>query len=128
MRNAIAEGVASGAISAEDSAAAVKFLGNRNTLSVNQYFQAQAGGRPDLVGSDGYEATSRVFAAVGLGNFQASIVTAQAFDSQFWTHFDQHFNLTEISMREELPNLIANPANRMKVEAIIEETQKLSAS
>jgi hypothetical protein len=30
-------------------------------------------------------------------------------------------------MREELPNLIANPANRKKVEAIIEETQKLSA-
>jgi len=53
-------------------------------------------------------------------------LTAEGFDSQFWTHFDQQFKLTEVSMREELPNLIANPANRMKVEAIIEETQKLT--
>lgn len=127
FRNVIAEGVAKGAIAAEDSAAAIKFLGNRNNLAVNQYFQARAGARPDLVGTEGFEATGRVLAAVGLGDFEASRLTAEAFDSQFWTHFDGHFDLTEISMREELPNLIANPANRMKVEAIIEETQKLAA-
>ena len=39
LRNAIADGVASGAISAEDSAATIKFLsGNRNSLEVNKYF------------------------------------------------------------------------------------------
>ena len=128
LRNAIADGVASGAISHEDSAAAIKFLGSsRNTLAVNQFYQAQAGRRPDLAGTEGFEATERVFNAIGLGDFQASNLTAEGFDSQFWTHFDQRFNLTEISMREELPNLIANPANRMKVEAIIEETHKLDA-
>lgn len=127
LRNAIADGVSSGSISSEDSAAAIKFLGNRNTLSVNQFFLAQAGRRPDLVGTEGYEATARVFSAIGMDRFEASTLTAEGLDSQFWNHFDQQFNLTEISMREELPNLIANPANRMKVEAIIEETQKLDA-
>jgi hypothetical protein len=38
LRNTIESGVASGAISAEDSAAAIKFLGKNNNLAVNQYF------------------------------------------------------------------------------------------
>jgi len=43
--------------------------------------------------------------AIGI-EFKPSILTTENFDSQFWNAFDGCFGLTEVSMREELPNLI----------------------
>jgi len=57
-----------------------------------------------------------------------SKVTAEPFESQFWSTFDQQFSLTEIDMREKLPLFIADPSNRSQVEALMEEkTQQLTA-
>jgi len=128
LRNAIENGVSAGSVAAGDAAAAIKFLGAKNQLSVSQYVQGLAGARPDLAQSEGFQAAQRVFAAIGLGDFQPDKTTAEIFDHQFWTEFDSQFELTELSMREDLPNLIANPTNRMKVEALMEEShQQLQA-
>jgi len=124
LRNAIENGVSAGSVAAGDAAATIKFLGAKNQLSVGQYVHALAGVRPDLAQSEGFQAAQRVFSAIGLGDFQPDKNTAEIFDHQFWTQFDSQFELTELSMREDLPNLIANPVNRMKVEALMEESHQ----
>lgn len=63
--------------------------------------------------------------------------TAENYESQFWNNFDGVYNLTEVTMREEIPYFITDTSNRMKVEAIMEgraqesveaeETQQLGA-
>jgi len=124
LRVAIQRAVEAGAVSDADEAAAIKFLGSRNSLSVAQFLQAREGLRPDVVGTDGYEATARVFEAIG-ADFPSNKTTARMYDDQFWFNFDQKYELTEIGMREELPGLISDPQNRMRVEAILDETQQV---
>lgn len=41
--------------------------------------------------------------------------------------FDSINNLTESSMRKELPNFITDPANRSKVQAMLESNDAASA-
>jgi hypothetical protein len=125
LRVAIQQGVDAGAISAEDEAACIKFLGtSKNTLSVNQYLAAREGLRPDIAGTDGFNATTRVFESIG-ADFAANKNTAREYDSQFWHNFDQKYELTEIGMREDLPGLVSDPQNRLRVEAILDETQQV---
>jgi len=124
LRVAIQRAVDAGAVSSADEAATIKFLGSKNSLSVAQYLQAREGLRPDVFGTEGYEATARVLEAIG-ANFPSNKNTAREYDNQFWFNFDQRYELTEIGMREELPGLISDPQNRMRVEAILDETQQV---
>jgi len=80
--------------------------------------------RPDIFGTEGYEATNRVLEAIG-ADFSVNKKTAREYDSQFWFNFDQKYELTEIGMREELPGLVSDPQNRLRVEAILDETKQV---
>ena len=46
--------------------------------------------------------------------------TAMPLEDQFWQQFDGFFQLTETSMRKELPNFISDPSNLAKVQALID--------
>lgn len=125
LRRAITAAVDAGAISVADEAAAIKFMGTtKNSLSIAQFLQAREGLRPDIFGTEGYEATNRVLEAIG-ADFSVNKKTAREYDSQFWFNFDQKYELTEIGMREELPGLVSDPQNRLRVEAILDETKQV---
>ena len=136
LKAKISNAVETGKITAEDMATAVKFLGGNKNLSVTQFGMAKNGLRPDLATEEAFLTTDKVMTAVGMNKIPADLKTAEPFETQFWNNFDGQFNLTEISMREELPYFITDPSNRMKVEAIMEgradaleaeETKQLSA-
>ena len=101
------------------------------------YVLAKQGLRPDIAGSDDFAATDRVMEALGLNEISLDKTTAEDYESQFWSNFDGVYNLTEVTMREEIPYFITDTSNRMKVEAIMEgraaeqveaeETQQLGA-
>lgn len=127
LRNAINGAVGNGNLSQSDADSALRFLGKRNHLSVAQFVLANQGLRPDLQNDEGYQATVRAFRAIDL-QLNINNLTAEPFESQFWSTFDHQFNLTEIDMREKLPLFISDPSNRSQVEALMEEkTQQLTA-
>jgi hypothetical protein len=128
LRNAIAAAVEKGSISSGDAAAALKFLGKKNSLSVSQYVLAKQGLRPDLANNEGFQAADRAFSAIGL-SLKLNNLTAESYEGQFWSSFDLQFKLTEVGMRAELPKFIADPSGRAKAEAIMgrEQTKQLSA-
>jgi len=78
----------------------------------------------------------RVLDIMGLGAIDFNDKSAQPMEEQFWEQFDGVFALTETEMRRELPNIITDPANQAKVEALLagrsqeavgaENTQKLA--
>lgn len=127
LRNAINEAVNSGKLSSDDADSTLRFLGNKHHMSVSQYVLANQGLRPDLVNDNSYQATERTFKAINLG-LNLHKLTAEPFESQFWSTFDHQFALTEVDMREKLPQFISDPSGRSRVEALMQEkTQQLSA-
>jgi hypothetical protein len=88
----------------------VKFLGGRHTLSILNYCLGKQGSRPDLVGTEGYEATDKVMNALGVTGFDRN--TSEPLTEQLWGNFDTKFELTEIQMREDLPLFISDPSGR----------------
>ena len=65
--------------------------------------------------------------AVGLGKVDISNQTAMPIEEQFWQQFDVVNDLTETSMRKELPNFIADPSNQAKVQAMLGSSDAASA-
>lgn len=127
LRNAISNAVNNGSLSQSDADSALSFLGRRNSLSVSQYVLAQQGLRPDLANDSGYQAASRAFSAIGL-QLNINNLTAEPFENQFWRTFDTQLGLTEVDMREKLPQFISDPSSRSQVQALMEEkTQQLTA-
>ena len=119
-----------------DSDVAIKFLGGKKTLNVAPFVMTKSGLRKDLADTEEYLTTDKVMSAVGMNTIPLTNLTAETYESQFWSNFDGQFKLTEIEMREDLPVFITDPSNRMKVEAIMdgradaldaEETKQLSA-
>lgn len=53
--------------------------------------------------------------AVGLGKVDITTQTSMPVEEQFWQQFDVINDLTESSMRKELPNFISDPSNQAKV-------------
>lgn len=114
-----------------------RFVGNAKTPSFNIYILAASGKLDHLKGDDGFEATQRVFKALGFDSFKFSKKTSEPFEEQFWRHFDLHFNVTEVGLRKELPFFCVDPSNRAKVEALLaskdaahishEKTSRISA-
>ena len=123
LRSAIANGVDSHKVTSDDATSALKFLGQRNMMSVSQYVLAKQGHRPDLQNDEGFQACERVLPAIGL-ELNLNILTAESWESQFWNSFDYQFGLTEIGLREELPKFISDPSGRSHAEALMEEQTK----
>lgn len=127
MKNAIHDAVSAGKLTSQDAEASLKFLGSKHHVSVTQYVLATQGLRPDLASDEDFLATERAFSAIGFTP-SLSQLTAEPFESQFWTSFDSQFSLSEIEMREKLPLFISDPSNRTQVEALMEEkTKQLTA-
>ena len=88
-----------------------------------------------MASSEEFEATDRVMTALGMNEVELDTKTAEPYESQFWSNLDGVFNLSDATLKEEIPYFITDTSNRMKVEAImegrnqeaIEETQQLSA-
>jgi hypothetical protein len=105
-------------------------MGGKRSLNVAPFVMTKVGLTKDLAGSEEFLTTDKVMTAVGMNSIALTKLTAETFESQFWSNFDGQFTLTEIQMREDLPVFITDPSNRMKVEAIMdgrEETKQLSA-
>lgn len=124
-----------GSVSSTDAEAAQKFLGSKSNLSVTSYVLAKKGLRPDLAKSEEFHSTDRVMTAIGMNEAELTVTTAEGFEDQFWNNFDGTYNLTDASLKEEIPYFITDTSNRTKVEAImegrdqdaLEETQQLAA-
>ena len=87
---------------------------------------AKSGLLPHLAHDEGFLAADRVMDAVGLNAYPLDRKTAEPFEHQFWSSLDGHLQLTEASMRAELP-AITGPSGGMKAEAIMGgETQRLA--
>lgn len=127
LRNNIQDAVDAGRCSSDDASHALRFLGKKNQLSVSQYVLGQQGVRPDLHQNDGFQAAQRVFDAIGL-ELHIDNLTAEPYETQFWNTFDHQFKLTEVEMRQQLPQFISDPSSRYQTEALMEErTQQLAA-
>ena len=113
--------VEEGKISNEDMVAAGKFLGAKGSqMSVANYIYTKAGLRPALEQDEGFLAADRVMEAIGMSKNLINLNCAEDPESQFWSAVNSNYVLTEEGMKEELPTMIKDPNNLMKVEAIME--------
>lgn len=75
-----------------------------------------------MEGDAGYQATLKVLDQLELNDVTFSMHTSMPVEEQFWQQFDGFYQLTEQSMRKELPLFITDPNNLAKVQALIEES------
>jgi len=130
-----ARAVEAGRISEADADAFVRFVNLNNAPSFNIYILGRTGKLDHLAHDEGYAATMRVMDTLGLNAVQFNHKSAQPVDEQFWEQYDGVYQLTVSDMRRELPNFVAEPSNRAKVEALMngqpaleqETTVKLAA-
>jgi hypothetical protein len=87
LRSAIDEAVNSGKLSSSDADSALKFLGHKHHISVSQFVLGHQGIRKDLASNSGFQAAQKAFNAIGL-SLEINKLTAEPFESQFWTSFD----------------------------------------
>lgn len=80
---------------------------------------AKSGQLEHLNNDEGFKATMRVFDAMGLNALEFDDKTAMPQEEQFWEMFDGLYNLNEQEMRRELPNIITDPSNQAKVQALL---------
>lgn len=115
------EAVEAGKISSEDMHAAGKFLGAKGSqMSVASYVYTKAGLRPALEQDEGFLATDRVMAAIGMNELAINLNSAMDPEMQFWSNVGVTYQLSEEGMKKNLAMMITDPSNRMKVEAIME--------
>lgn len=70
----------------------------------------------------------RVMDTMGLGAVDFNHTTAMPTEEQFWQQFDGVYELTEAEMKRELPNIVTDPSNLAKVNALLEgHTQQIKA-
>lgn len=63
----------------------------------------------------------RVMNALGFETMEFDHNTAMPMEEQFWEQFDGIYRLTEEGMKNELPNMITDPQNRIAVQALLAE-------
>lgn len=56
-----------------------------------------------------------------LGDVKFTKHTSMPVEEQFWQQYDGFYQLTEKSMRKELPNFITDPSNLAKVQAMLQD-------
>lgn len=127
LRQAFAKAEEQGAISSDDAQNATNFIGLSGIPSVDIFILAKTGKLTHLEGNEGYQATMRVLDTIGLGNVEFDHTSAQPLTEQFWQQFDGLYDLSEVEMRKQLPQIVGGE-NRAKVEALFgeETTQRLA--
>lgn len=83
---------------------------------------ARTGLLDHLQASEGYQATMRVMDTMGLGAIEFDNMTARPTEEQFWHQFDGVYELNEAEMKRELPNIVTDPSNLEKVNALLAGT------
>ena len=116
-----AEAVDAGTITEGDAAAFTKFVGMTSHPTFSLFILAKAGKLAHLERDEGYQATVRVLDALDLGEVSFTKTTSMPVEEQFWQQYDGFYQLTEKSMRKELPNFITDPSNLAKVQAMLED-------
>jgi hypothetical protein len=111
--------VESGDIKAEDAATFSKWVGMTGHPTFSIYLMARSGQLDHLANDEGFKATMRVLDAMGLGTIEFDNNSAQPQDEQFWEAFDGLFGLNEAEMKREIPNIITDPSNQAKVNALL---------
>lgn len=99
---------------------------NHPTFSL--FILAKSGKLTHLEGDAGYQATLKVLDQLELNEVKFSMLTSMPVEEQFWQQFDGFNQLTEQSMRKELPHFITDPANLAKVQALLEESDNRTTS
>jgi len=61
----------------------------------------------------------RVMDAIGFGSMEFDDKTAEPMEEQFWKNFDGLYALTEAGLKAEVPHMVADPQNRVAVEALL---------
>lgn len=115
MRTAMRKAEEQGAISSEDAQGAKDFIGLNGVSSVTVFVLTKQGKLGHLEGNEGYQATLRVFEALGLDNIDLNFNSSEPHEDQFWTQFDGLFELSENEMRKQLPHIVVDPNNHAKV-------------
>ena len=118
--------VAENHITEEDSEAVRRFLSlNRGTPRLTTYLYARLGRLPNIEQDADYQVTQKVFEKLGLNHIDIDRKTAQPYEKQFWEQYDILQKLTDSEFRQDLPLLVTDPANRAKVEALLEDRKVL---
>lgn len=120
----LAELVDAEGISKEDADAFRRFCGGQDTPAFHMFILAKQGRMEHLRDDADYQATLRVMTALGWEAIEIETTqTAKPAHEQFWEQFDAIYDLTEASMREDMPLFISDPANRAKFEAMEQHRQ-----
>lgn len=119
FKNTIAELVDEKHISAEDQAAFARFCGGQDAPAFHLIIMAKQGQLEHMREDADFQAALRVMEALGFDAMEIDTSnTAKPAHQQFWEQFDEIFELTEATMREDLDTFIADPTNRAKFEAM----------
>lgn len=110
--------VEDGTFSEEEARAVKGFLDMTGTPTVNLYIYAKLGHLEHLQNDDGFKATQKMFNALNLNLIEFNTNSAQPYEEQFWEQFDAVFQLTEDTMRQELPYFVTDPTDLDKVNAL----------
>jgi hypothetical protein len=119
MRLALA--IENGDVTQDDANTMSRFVGLSGTPSFNIYILARTGKLDHLEGEPSFQATMRVMNALGFETMEFNDKTAQPMEEQFWEQYDGIYSLTEEGMKNELPNMITDPQNRVAVQALLAE-------
>ena len=111
--------VKQGEISEADADAFRKFVGPTGQSSFSVYIMARQGLLDHLQSDEGYKATMHVMDTMGLGSIEFDNKSARPTEEQFWHQFDGVYELNEAEMKRELPNIVTDPSNLEKVNALL---------
>ena len=121
---AFANGVETGAITEADADAFKRFVGMQSAPCINVWIMAKTGKMDHLKDDEGFQASMRVMSALGMDAVEFNFKTAEPLEHQFWEQFDGMYELTEASMKEDLPMIVTDPSNRAAIEAILSQDQE----
>ena len=113
-----------GDITKEDAKNFENFLDMAGVPSLNAYIFAKLGHFKHMEGDAGYEAAKKVMEKLGLSDIEFNKHTSMPYEQQFWEQFDIIMQLSEEEMMRELPLFVTDPANKSKIEAILEGRRK----
>jgi hypothetical protein len=121
---AFASATDAGTISQEDADAFKRFIGMHSAPCLNIWIQAKQGKLDHLKDDEGYQATIRVMSAMGFDAVEFNTKTTRPLEEQFWEQFDGLYELTEASLKEDMPVLITDPTNKAAIEALMTDSQE----
>jgi translation initiation factor 2 alpha subunit (eIF-2alpha) len=62
--------------------------------------------------------------AMGFDSVEFTKKTTKPLEDQFWDQFDGLYELTEATLKEDMPVLITDPTNKAAIEAMMNEAQE----